>query len=206
MERDTLLVCLAIKGFAKSEALASAFGLGAIDVDRTLDALEACGEAERTKIGWRLSPSGKEAAGTVVASERARLAPDEIAHVYERFSTLNERFKSVITAWQVRSVAGADVPNDHTDASYDAGIFRDIAAIDAEIAGLLAWLAERVPRAAPYRERFARALATARGGNARFVAAPIIDSYHTVWFELHEELIRLSGTTREAEAAAGRGA
>ncbi len=32
----------------------------------------------------------------------------------------------------------------------------------------------------------------------------MIDSYHTVWFELHEELIALSGLTREDEAAAGR--
>ena len=28
------------------------------------------------------------------------------------------------------------------------------------------------------------------------VAAPIKDSYHTVWFELHEELIVLSGRER----------
>jgi hypothetical protein len=33
---------------------------------------------------------------------------------------------------------------------------------------------------------------------------PLIDSYHTVWFELHEELISLAGLSREAEAASGR--
>jgi hypothetical protein len=27
---------------------------------------------------------------------------------------------------------------------------------------------------------------------------------HGVWFELHEELIRLAGRTRESETAAGR--
>jgi pyruvate,orthophosphate dikinase len=32
----------------------------------------------------------------------------------------------------------------------------------------------------------------------------LLDSYHTVWFELHEDLIRLAGRTREAEATAGR--
>jgi pyruvate,orthophosphate dikinase len=31
-----------------------------------------------------------------------------------------------------------------------------------------------------------------------------VDSYHGVWFELHEDLIQLSGRTREEESAAGR--
>jgi pyruvate,orthophosphate dikinase len=34
------------------------------------------------------------------------------------------------------------------------------------------------------------------------LAAPLKDSYHTVWFELHEELIILSGRSRaDVEAA-----
>jgi hypothetical protein len=32
----------------------------------------------------------------------------------------------------------------------------------------------------------------------------MIDSFHTVWFELHEDLIGLLGRTRAEEAAAGR--
>ena len=35
-------------------------------------------------------------------------------------------------------------------------------------------------------------------------AHPMRESYHTVWFELHEDLIRLAGKTREDEVAAGR--
>jgi hypothetical protein len=31
----------------------------------------------------------------------------------------------------------------------------------------------------------------------------MIDSYHTVWFELHEELIAARGLSREEEAKAG---
>ena len=37
-----------------------------------------------------------------------------------------------------------------------------------------------------------------------YIASPRVDSYHGVWFELHEDLIRLSGKTREEEVAAGR--
>jgi pyruvate,orthophosphate dikinase len=44
----------------------------------------------------------------------------------------------------------------------------------------------------------------AAGGNAAYVARPIIDSYHPVWFELHEDLIALAGLSRLEEAEAGR--
>jgi pyruvate,orthophosphate dikinase len=30
----------------------------------------------------------------------------------------------------------------------------------------------------------------------RFVAHPLVDSYHSVWFELHEELLHLAGLSR----------
>jgi hypothetical protein len=64
--------------------------------------------------------------------------------------------------------------------------------------------ASLVPRLGPYPARFAAAMARVAQGDTEYVARPMIDSYHTVWFEFHEELIQASGTTREAEAAAGR--
>jgi len=60
------------------------------------------------------------------------------------------------------------------------------------------------PRLAPYPERFGSALARVRAGEHTWLARPMIDSYHTVWFELHEDLIGLAGLTRAGEAAAGR--
>jgi pyruvate,orthophosphate dikinase len=60
------------------------------------------------------------------------------------------------------------------------------------------------PRLGRYLERLSHALALAQGGDHRFVASPRVDSYHGVWFELHEELILLAGRTRSEEAEAGR--
>jgi pyruvate,orthophosphate dikinase len=62
------------------------------------------------------------------------------------------------------------------------------------------------PRFGIYRPRLSRALERVRAGDTSFMARPVIDSYHTVWFELHEDLIAITGRTRAAEAAAGRGA
>ena len=70
-----------------------------------------------------------------------------------------------------------------------------------------AWLEPLVaglPRLAAYLERLERANAAAQGGDQRYVASPRVDSYHSVWFELHEDLILLAGRNRADEVAAGR--
>jgi pyruvate,orthophosphate dikinase len=54
-------------------------------------------------------------------------------------------------------------------------------------------------RLQPSRLRLARAAAAVRAGDGTMVASPFKDSYHTVWFELHEELMHLSGRDRATE-------
>ena len=44
----------------------------------------------------------------------------------------------------------------------------------------------------------------ALGGDQRYVASPRVDSYHGIWFELHEDLIQLAGRSRADEVAEGR--
>ena len=70
-----------------------------------------------------------------------------------------------------------------------------------------AWLAdliEALPRLTHYVTRLRRAQQTAAGGDGRFVASPRVDSLHGTWFELHEDLIRLAGSSRREEVEAGR--
>jgi len=77
----------------------------------------------------------------------------------------------------------------------------------SDLADVIAWLTPLEPEApllAGYRARLDRAAEGARAGDGRFVASPRVDSFHGAWFELHEELIQLSGRTRADEVAAGR--
>jgi pyruvate,orthophosphate dikinase len=94
--------------------------------------------------------------------------------------------------------------NDHSDETYDAAVLADLRALHADAAGWLRSLGDAVPRFGQYLARLDRAMAAVDAGDARFVASPRVDSYHSVWFELHEDLIRLAGRTREDEVAAGR--
>ena len=96
------------------------------------------------------------------------------------------------------------VINDHTDAAYDAAVLDRLAALHADA---VAWLTPLEPAARAWPTigvRLGRAVEAAQAGDGRFVASPRVDSYHGIWFELHEDLIQLAGRTRAEEVEAGR--
>ena len=94
--------------------------------------------------------------------------------------------------------------NDHTDQDYDAAVLADLAALHVDADVWLANLTEELPRLGNYNARLSRAAALVEGGDQAYIASPRLDSYHNVWFELHEDLILLAGRTREDEVASGR--
>jgi hypothetical protein len=201
---DRLAMCLRIKGFGKIEALAEALALRSEEVQPLLAALVARGLAEETRAGFRLSPAGRTNADEAFTRLRAGVDPAVIAHDYENFIPINDAFKNVVTRWQMRSVDGKQVRNDHSDAAYDEAILAQLGAVHDDISRSLDMIAAHVGRIGDYKARLASALAKVRAGDARYITAPDRDSYHTIWFELHQELIGLIGTTRQKEAAAGR--
>ena len=112
--------------------------------------------------------------------------------------------KDTVTAWQMRDVASEPTINDHTDAAYDAVVLGQLGDLHGDAIGWLCGIADHCGRFEDYRARLERALGRARAGDQRYVASPRVDSYHGVWFELHEELIRLAGRRRSDEVLAGR--
>jgi hypothetical protein len=68
---------------------------------------------------------------------------------------------------------------------------------------VVAAAAAQVPRLGRYSAKLRAALDHVHGGQTQWLSRPLIDSYHTVWFELHEELILAAGLTRESEAKSG---
>jgi hypothetical protein len=159
------------------------------------------GAVGRAHGGYRITPEGKERLATLLAEERSTVEQAALTEAYHQFDDHNNDLKSIMVAWQLKD---ADVPNDHTDAGYDAAVVERLAALDEQFTPLLERMVALAPRLAPYRTRFHTAIEKARSGDHSFVARPIADSYHTVWFELHEELIGLLGRNRAEEAAAGR--
>lgn len=201
---DRLLMCLRIKGFGKAEPVAEALGLSTDEVQQLLAELLAKQLAEETKVGHRLSAAGRVEADKAFAQERADMDSAQFAHLNEDFGPINQAFKELVTRWQMRTVGERQVRNDHTDEAYDKAVLAGLGPIHHDVCNLIDRLAASLPRIADYHGRLDRALGKIRSGDMRYITAPDRDSYHTIWFELHQDLIGLSGTTRQKEAAAGR--
>ncbi|MFP4406785.1 hypothetical protein, partial [Rhodosalinus sp.] len=57
-------------------------------------------------------------------------------------------------------------------------------------------LIAHVPRLKVYKDMLLQALERAEDGAVEWVSDARIMSYHTVWFELHEDLLRILGRER----------
>lgn len=195
---------LVIKGSATPDAVASALVSTPERVRPILDQLVVDGWAERVANAFRLTRKGKTRAQRLLAADQARWGISNAVAALDAFLALDTRTKETVTAWQLRDSGGTQVVNDHTDDRYDARVLNRLAAVHAEANEWLSGLSPAPGRFRSYLARLERALTLAREGDGRFVASPHVDSYHSVWFELHEDLIRLAGRTRGEETAAGR--
>ena len=150
---------------------------------------------------YRLTDTGTERASELVEAERTRWGAAADAAL-DAFLALDQRMKDIVTAWQLKE---PDVVNDHTDPDYDRGVLDRLALLHADAAAFLDTQHGRLttPRDAIGSGSAGRSIRPL-AGDGRFVASPRVDSYHGVWFELHEDLIQLAGRTREDEVAAGR--
>ncbi|HET9416733.1 MAG TPA: pyruvate, phosphate dikinase [Candidatus Limnocylindria bacterium] len=201
---DDVIRTLSIKGTASVEQLADALRADASAVETQIGALRDQSMVDGPADAARLTPAGRDRGSALFGSDRDRVGVARAGEALESFAAHDGRMKSIVTAWQLRDVDGAPVLNDHADEAYDAGVLDDLAALHGEVGPWLDGLADTLPRFATYRARLDRAAERAAGGEGAWIASPRVDSYHSAWFELHEELIRLAGRTREDEAAAGR--
>jgi pyruvate,orthophosphate dikinase len=195
-----VLRTIAIKGFALLEGVADATIAAADVVQPVVDGLVADGLVESSAGAYKLTAAGRARADEAIAAERDVWGVDNATAALDAFLEIDHRVKDAVTGWQMRD---GEV-NDHTDADYDTGVLDRLAAIHADATAWLEPIKPGLPRLADYGARLARALEAARGGDGKYVASPRVDSYHGIWFELHEDLIQLAGRTREEESAAGR--
>jgi hypothetical protein len=134
--------------------------------------------------------------------ERQRLASgsDEetaVARAYETFRPLNRELLQVCTDWQVRPGGAL---NTHDDARYDWSVVDRLEALDDRAGPLLRRLGDAVARFEPYHARLRTARQRVVDGEHDWLTSPRVDSYHTVWMELHEDLLAALGRERQGEA------
>ena len=91
-------------------------------------------------------------------------------------------------------------PNDHRDPTYDWAVVDRLTAIDDRVGPILRTTARSVIRFGSYRPRLRYARERINDGEHEWLTSPRIDSYHTVWMQLHEDLLLALGRDRASEA------
>jgi pyruvate,orthophosphate dikinase len=202
---DDVVRSMAVKGLVGPDALATSLGCTPDALPVLLDAIVAAGLAKNSGGFYQLTPEGKLRSHDIFAAERDRSGGEEAwVATLDRFLEFDRRLKPIATAWQTGPSGDPQAYNDHSDAAFDARVLDQLGVLHAEASEWLAPLQKRLPRMAAYATRLGRAAEAARGGDPRYMASPRVDSYHSIWFELHEDLIRLAGRKRSDEVAAGR--
>ena len=72
----------------------------------------------------------------------------------------------------------------------------DLAAtVDARVLAVIDTAGQQIPRLRGYADKLEAALGKIRTGDTVWLSEPVVDSYHTAWFELHEELLIAADVT-----------
>ncbi|WP_067568857.1 pyruvate, phosphate dikinase [Nocardia acidivorans] len=196
-----LLRLVGIKGRVNADNLALSLFADAAEIASCCAGLVDAGLCAGTPAGFRLTPEGRPRLEQLLTEERATVDAAALTAAYDEFCVYNADLKVIITDWQMKDPATV---NDHADSDYDAAVLARLADTHRALRPLVQRLGDLAPRLTGYTARLDRAIERIAEGDHTYVARPIMDSYHTVWFELHEDLIGLCGLTRAEEAAAGR--
>ncbi|OBA81555.1 hypothetical protein A9W99_02790 [Mycobacterium sp. 1164966.3] len=193
-----VLQAVRLKGRVTSADLAATIGEDPAGVSETVGSLCDSGLLIADKV-VRLSPQGRERLAELLSQERSSADVAAILEDYEKFRGVNAEFKALVTDWQVKD----DEPNDHQDPRYDGEVLARLDDVHKKVLPIIGSIAGQLPRLGFYADKLSDSYEKIRGGDTTWLARPLVDSYHTVWFELHEELIAAAGLTRGGEAAAG---
>ena len=202
-----VLLAIRLQGVADSVALGSMLASMSVvvgDLGRLLGRLELAGLVEQRpqpRPGWRLTPDGRHEGERLLAEELDRLGiRAQITGAYERFVSHNGDLLRACTDWQLRDADPSSlVVNDHTDAVYDRAVIRRLGAVHDAVLPICDDLAMHLDRFSGYGRRFTVAMERIRSSDADAFDKSFTDSYHSIWFELHDHLLATVGRDRSTE-------
>jgi hypothetical protein len=193
-----VLQAVRLKGRVSLADLAATLGQDTDDVAATVGRLTKSGLLIDGNA-LRVSPDGRVRLDELLVAERKHVDAAALAAVYADFCAVNAEFKVLVTDWQLKD----GLPNTHDDTAYDAAVLARLDDVHRRVTPIVTAAAAQLPRLSHYSAKLRAALDHVHGGDTAWLSRPLIDSYHTVWFELHEELIVAAGLTRESEAKSG---
>lgn len=198
-----LLHAIRLRGLVGTTELSRLLGVPVGEIARTLDSVLAEDLVIRVagrREGWSLTSAGRAEGERLLRLEVDSLGVrDELVAGFEEFLEMNARVLGVCTSWQTIRIGPVTVPNDHRDADHDARVLRTLEGVHRRAVPLVSRLGGLSRRLAGYDERLAAAYQRISAGDTRWLTRPNVDSYHSIWFELHENLLANLGKERSRQ-------
>ena len=160
--------------------------------DLVTEQLISAGYLVRRGRGVAVTPAGKEANAAWARVPDPSAEHAAVRAAYDRFLEIDRSVKQVTMDWQLESAKS----NPDGYSVEDWKIIDRLTALDEKAGGLLLQLARAVPRFAGYRPRLRNALQQLEEGDRKWFSGLTCDSYHTVWWQLHEDLLIALGIAR----------
>jgi hypothetical protein len=149
--------------------------------------------------GWALTDEGRVTGQCWLDEELASAGANDVVHrCYDAFLKLNPLLLEVSTDWQMVPVGDSHIVNDHRDSGYDARVLDRLIKLDDKAQRICTDLSSVLSRFSPYGPRLSTALERALAGEDAYVTDNL-ESYHNVWFQLHEDLLVTLGISRGDE-------
>ena len=197
LERHLVLHGVAVKRNGAADVVATVAGLSLETAERWLSHLAETGRVVEANGTYVLTPLARLALDGDYSRFCSELRADSaFIQAYDFFERINLRLKDLITEWQTILVGGVRMANDHSDKEHDDRLIDRLGDFHERAEPVLTALETGDPRFAFYRAGLSQALDKAEDGAVEWVSDARIASYHTLWFELHEDLLRIVGRER----------
>lgn len=188
---------LAIKKHGTAAEVAAITGLAPETAEKHLSAAAEGGRAMKTGDRFMLTPAAQIALRSAYSRDfSAQRGDAAMQAAYDDFERVNEQLKALITEWQTIEVGGKSMPNDHSDPDHDGKIIDRLGDLHERAEPVLDRLAAGLSRLGVWKDLLLAALEKAEDGDIDWVSDAKCLSYHTAWFEMHEDLIRVLGRER----------
>lgn len=196
---------LRLRGRAEPDEVAAYMGAAPDAVAAELGTLEGEGLVEHRS--GRFPGFGLTAEGRAEGERLLSVELDEhglrrhVEAAYDEFLAYNRQMLTICTMWQLRTVDGATVPNDHADDVHDRSVIEALDALDHHVRPVLSALRDGLERFAGHETRLRFALDRVLAGEHDWLTKSMFPSYHSCWFELHEDLLATLGRERTTEGS-----
>jgi hypothetical protein len=175
---------LRVQGIAAVERAAVGLGMQPAEAKTHLDDLvarELASERTGRLPGFSLAPGGVDALDKLLAEEGLRASQD-LRDAYERFLVVDPLVKRACSKAQIDG--------------FDTGL-DDLTKVNDKARVVLRKIVAAAPRYANYRSRLESCMTRLLEGDATAFTKPLAESYHQVWWELHQDLLLTLGLERE---------